>query len=372
MAYQGGDQLQPNQVDLAAAINSLATSTQRQLQLSQLPQFSYEKNDINYEQWLAQFRHEATVMNWPASEWKWVILNKFIGKAKAKIVGLESTDTGDSLENFLQLIRNKFAGQPNKIVKFYQTFQAHQKAGESLEQWAARCKAMHPTSVDNQVGMFALGLADLKMRRKLADSPSGLDNLDMVLQRAINMEQTQTLRLDDPNSYKRVAQEPQVPNFGQQQPKGFTQQVMHQQGPSWPMQAPEPMEIDALMRGGAKCFFCGVAGHFARDCFKRNARSGQFSMQQQARRSAAAPRREQDGARALQKVRFSNRKMSRQQKIKRLQEVFAEELDHLNQNSDSAPEEDDETGVDVAEMGRVETAPEEESDDDNCPQQQLF
>ena len=357
-------QADPVARELTAALTKLSLSAQRQMQLSQLPSFSYEKNDTNYEQWLAQFKFEALEMEWPATKWKWVILNKFVGKAKAKIVGLESAQTSNNLDDFITQIKHKFAGQPNKIVKFYQTFQAHQNVGESLEQWAARCKAMHPGSNDNQIGMFALGLLDLKMRKQLADSPAGMETLDAVVQRALNLEQTRSLRLDDPNSYKRSQQQPVAPKMTTQQ-----QQAM----PTWPYQnpAPEPMEIDAVVRKTSRCFYCGTVGHFARECFKRDARASTGQSGSSRPRPGGPARRDFEGARNLQKVRFSRKKLTRQQKIKRLQEVFAEELDHLNTNSDSAAEDDEEEQADIEQVSG-EAGLEQDSDDEIEHHGQVF
>ena len=70
-------------------------------------------------------------------------------------------------------------------------------------------------------------------------------------------------------------------------------------------------------------------------------------------------------------MRFSRRKLTRQQKIKRLQEVFAEELDNLTNNSDSGAEDDDDDAGEVEQIS-AENTHDQQSDEEDVNQQQVF
>ena len=221
---------QTNQ-QLAMALTGILEATKAMRLSIDLPDFTFEKGDMGYDNWINQFDYAIDVNNWTNKHAIMVLQSKFKGRARSKLQEISRFENLSKAE-LIQELRNRFKGRKTTLVTFLETIALRQGPQEPQDQWAARVKATASKAGTTEqmliLGMFVQGQKNSAIRDKLYEATE-IKTIDEALEKATIIDA----------GAKAVAQ------GAVQAASHYPPKTPWEQQKDLLVQQPEPMEVDA-------------------------------------------------------------------------------------------------------------------------------
>ena len=250
MAHETNDKI-------VTALEGLLVATNKMNLNYEIPDFTFEKGDLDYDGWLDHLRYISTVNNWTAEHTLMLLKTKCKKRAKTKVQDLDAFKEGETTA-LIDEVKSRFRGKKTSLLTYLETTALTMGEYESQEEWALRVKKTASRAGTNEkmltLGVFVQGQRNPTVRKRLYEMTE-VNDLQTALEKALIIDQGVRATKQDAKNKQAFFHEEERGDW----PTTATK--------PWHLQQPEPMDVEALKRN-SKCFACEKYGHFARDCRK--------------------------------------------------------------------------------------------------------